>query len=571
MQNNGVAEVFENMADLLEIKGENPFRIRAYRNAARTVRGMPQEISELLKNGVELSGFPGIGKDLAKKIEELHKTGHFTALDNLEKQISPELAKLMKIAGLGGKRVALIHKKLGLTTVEQLEEAAKEHRICKLPGFGEKIENSIIESIALFKASNNRFLLGYAEEVSKEIIEYLQKLTCTGQITVAGSFRRCKETVRDLDILVTGKDNQLIIDHFLHYPHFSKVISKGETRSTALLISGLQVDIRVVPQESYGAALHYFTGSQAHNISVRKRGVKRGLKINEYGIFKGEKSIGGLEEDDVFRAVGVDFIPPELREDWGEIEAAERSALPKLVNLNDIKGDLHVHTIATDGHATIEENVFAAMKRGYSYLAITDHSPRLAMAHGLSEESLAAQIEQIDTLNEKLGNFRILKGSEVDILEDGKLDLSNSILKLLDFTVCSVHSKMNLSREQQTNRVLKAMDNPFFTIFGHPTGRLINRRAPYEINFEGIMSAARERNIVLEVNSFPDRLDLDATYCRMAKDFGVKVAINTDAHGITDLDFMKYGVGQARRGWLEASDVINTRSLQELWKYFRRD
>jgi DNA polymerase (family X) len=566
MQNSGVAESFEIMADLLEITGENPFRIRAYRNAARTIRSMPQDLGELVKNSVQLSDFPGIGKDLASKIEELYTTGHLEVLDNLEKKISPELVNLMRITGLGGKRVALIHNKLGLNTIDQLESAAKEHRICQLPGLGEKIEESIILGIEQFKVSIGRYLLADAEQIADSFVQYLKNNNCISQITIAGSFRRRKETVRDIDILVTGSDNICIMDYFLKYPHFNKIISKGETRSTAVMRSGMQIDIRVVPDECFGSALHYFTGSQSHNISIRKRGIKYGLKINEYGIYKANRRIGGLNEIDVFNAVGLEYIEPELREDQGEIEAAERSDLPELISIKDIKGDLHAHTIATDGHATIEQMASAAMQKGYSYLAITDHSQRLAMTHGLSERDLAEQIEAIDRLNLSFENFKILKSCEVDILENGELDIKDSILKLLDLTVCSIHTKLNLSKKQQTARVLKAMENPYFTILAHPTGRLINRRPPYEIDLEQIMYSAKEKNKILEINSFPDRMDLDATYCRRAKHIGVKVAISTDAHGLADLNFMKYGIGQARRGWLEASDVINTYPLSRLLK-----
>lgn len=564
MQNSGVAESFDTMADLLEISGENPFRIRAYRNAARTVRSMPQDIAEMVKHGIDLSDFPGIGKDLAAKIEELYTTGHLEALEKLEKKVSPELATLMRITGLGGKRVALIHNKLGLNTIDQLESAAKEHKICQLPGLGEKIEESIIQGIAQFRVSIGRYLLADAEVVADAFTQYLKSINCISQIVVAGSFRRRKETVHDIDILVTGSDNVCIMNHFLKYPQFNKIISKGDTRSTAVMKSGMQIDIRAVPNECFGSALHYFTGSQAHNISIRKRAITYGLKINEYGVYNGNRRIGGLNEVDVFNAVGLEYIEPELREDQGEIDAAEKSTLPKLINLNDIKGDLHAHTIATDGHATIEEMALAAQQKGYSYLAISDHSQRLAMAHGLSELSLAAQIESIDILNKQFKNFKILKSSEVDILENGDLDLNDSILKRLDLTVCSVHTKFNLSKKQQTDRVLKAMDNPYFTILAHPTGRLINRRSPYEIDLDQVMYAAKEKNKILELNSFPDRMDLDASYCRRAKEIGVKIAINTDAHGIADLNFMKYGIGQARRGWLEASDVINTYSLPRL-------
>jgi DNA polymerase (family 10) len=570
IHNVAIAQVFSDMADLLEIKGDNPFRVRAYRTAARTVNGLSQDISELLANGEDLSRFPGIGKDLAKKIEEVAVSGHLEVLERLKKEVSPELIQLMKIAGLGGKRVSVLNKKLGVLTISDLERAAREHKICKIPGMGEKIERSILEGIAHEKEAGGRVMLFEAEEIAKRMTAHLGTLKEIEKMIVAGSFRRRKETVRDIDILVTGTDNPKIVEHFFSFPEVVKIISKGETRSTAALTSGIQLDIRIVPDESYGAALHYFTGSQAHNIGIRKRGVRLGLKINEYGIYRGDERIGGRDEMDVFKAVGLTFIEPELREDSGEIEAAEAGELPELVNLRDIKGDLHSHTIRTDGHSTLEEMVEAAIKRGYSYLAITDHSQRLAMAHGLTPADVAEQIDIIDKMNGSLKNFTILKGIEVDILEDGSLDLPNTILRELDVCVCSIHSKFNLSSEMQTERVIRAMDNPHFNILAHPTGRLINNRAPYEIDMERVMEAAKERGCFLEVNAYPDRLDLTDFHCRMAKSMGVRISIDTDAHSVSDLDFMRFGVGQARRGWIEKTDVINTRNLKEILKLMKR-
>lgn len=570
IRNAAIAEMFNTMADLLEIKGENPFRIRAYRTAAHTIYSLSRDVSELLENGNDLSRLPGIGKDLAGKIKEITFTGHFEALDKLKKEMPSELIQLMRIAGLGGRRVKAINTRLGIQNVDQLERAAKDHKICKLPGFGERIEKSILDSIKQVKDVGIRMKLYDAEEITNRIQKHLQKIKAIDKMTVAGSFRRRKETVRDIDILITGDEPLQIISSFLEFEEIQRVLVKGETRCTVILNSGMQVDIRVVAKESYGAALHYFTGSKSHNIGIRKRGVKLGLKINEYGIYRGEERIAGEFEEDVFRAVGMPFIEPELREDTGELEAASDGELPHLIELSQIRGDLHAHTNRTDGHASLEQMVNAAISLDYKYLAITDHSQRLAMTHGLTDRDLAQQISLIDKLNSSLNGFRILKGIEVDILEDGRLDLPDSILEELDLTVCSVHSRLNLNRRLQTERVLRAMDNPFFTILAHPTGRLINRRPPVEIDMEQILKKAKEMGHFVEVNSYPDRLDLNEVHCRMAREMGVKISINTDAHSTSDLNFMRFGVGQARRGWIETSDVINTRSLKELLSLLKK-
>lgn len=564
IRNATVAEMFNTMADLLEIKGENPFRIRAYRTAAHTVYSLSSDVSELLENGVDLSKLPGIGKDLASKIEQIVMTGQLEALEELKGEVPFELISLMRIAGLGGKRIKAINSRLGIQSVEQLEAAALEHKICKLPGFGEKIERSILDGIKQLRESGTRMKFYDAEEIVNRIRKFFQSEKTIDKLTVAGSFRRKRETVGDIDILITTDVPLKIISLFLQFPEIDKVLVRGETRCTVILQSGMQVDIRVVAKESYGAALHYFTGSKAHNIGIRKMGVRLGLKINEYGIWKEGARITGEREEDVFRVVGLPFIEPELREDRGELEAAKIGKLPHLVELHQIRGDLHTHTSRTDGHATIEEMVDEARALGYEYIAITDHSQRLAMTHGLNEDDLALQIDIIDKANENLKGFRILKGIEVDILEDGTLDLADSILKKLDLTVCSVHYKLNLSRKQQTERVLRAMENPYFTILAHPTGRLINRRAPIEIDMERILTKAKELHRVVEINSHPDRLDMNDVHCRMAKELGVKVSINTDAHSTNDLQFIRFGVAQARRGWLEPSDVINTLGLNEL-------
>lgn len=564
IRNTTVAEMFNTMADLLEIKGENPFRIRAYRTAAHTVYSLSSDVSELLEKGEDLSKLPGIGKDLASKIQQIVDTGQLEVLEELKGEVPFELISLMRIAGLGGKRIKAINSRLGIQSVEQLERAALDHKICKLPGFGEKIERSILDGIKQLRETTARMKLYDAEEIVNRIRKFLQSEKAIDRLIVAGSFRRKRETVRDIDILITTEVPLKVISLFLQFPEIDKVLVNGETRCTVILQSGMQVDIRVVAKESYGAALHYFTGSKAHNIGIRKMGVRLGLKINEYGIWKEGSRIAGEREEDVFRVVGLPFIEPELREDRGELEAAKTGRLPQLVEPNQIRGDLHTHTSRTDGHATIEEMVDAARSLGYEYIAVTDHSQRLAMTHGLNESDLAQQIEMIDKTNENLKEFRILKGIEVDILEDGTLDLADNILKRLDLTVCSVHSKLNLSRKRQTERVLRAMENPYFTILAHPTGRLINRRAPIEIDMERILIKAKELCRVVEINSYPDRLDMNDVHCRMAKEMGVKVSINTDAHSTNDLNFIHFGIAQARRGWLEPSDVINTKGLDDL-------
>lgn len=570
IHNIAIANIFNDMADIIQIQGGNPFRIRAYRNAARTISGLSQNVSDLVEKEEDLSKLSGIGKDLALKIEEIVRTGHLSALDKLEKLTPPQLIEVMKISGLGGKRIAALHNKLGITSIDDLEKAAREHKICTLPGFGERIEKSILDGIEKSREADNAVLYYEAREISGLLLDYFKKCSLVENVTIAGSFRRRKEIVRDIDVLVTGSQNSVIAEYFLDYPDISSVISKGETRITVMLHDLLQTDIRIVPQGCYGSALHYFTGSKAHNIAVRKRGMKRDLKINEYGVFKGKKRIGGEKEEDVFSAVGLTFIEPELREDQGEIEAAQRGTLPDLIKVEHIRGDLHTHTNRTDGHASLEQMVIAAAIKGYEYIAVTDHSRRLAMAHGLWESDLEQQIEMINRVNETLKGITVLKGIEVDILENGTLDLPVSVLKKLDLTICAIHSKMNLSKEQQTKRILKAMDNPTFKILAHPTGRLLKKRTPYEVDIEKVLKGAKERGCGVEINSSPDRLDLNDINCKMAKEIGVKLVINTDAHSTNDLNNMQYGIFQARRGWVEPNDVVNTRTLEELKSILKR-
>ena len=570
IHNSDVAEIFNKMADLLEIEGANRFRVRAYRDAALTITGFPKSLKDMVEEGEDLSELPGIGKDLAGKIKEIVETGELSQLKKLGSKIPVELSNLMKVAGLGPKRVKALYENLGITGLKDLKKAAEEEKIRKLEGFGKKTEQSILEELDQVEEKEERIKLPAAEERADSLVEYLKSLKGVKEIVVAGSFRRRKETVGDLDILATCRKGSKMMDHFANYDDVKKVISQGKTRSTVVLRSGLYVDLRVVPQISYGAALHYFTGSKAHNIAIRKLGVKKGLKINEYGVFKGKKRIAGKSEKEVFEQVGLPYIEPELRENRGEIEAAKKDRLPELITLDHIRGDLHSHTKASDGHHSLKEMAEAAKDRGYEYLAITEHSKKVRIAHGLDAKRLKKHIKAIDRLNEKLDGIILLKGIEVDILEDGSLDLPDEILKELDLRVCAVHFNRDLSRKKQTERIIRAMDNPYFNILAHPTGRLINERKPYEVDMEQLMEAALDRGCFLELNAHPDRLDLSDTYCRMAKDMRLKLAISTDAHSTTDLDFMRFGLGQARRGWLEPEDVLNTKSLKQLKKELKR-
>jgi len=524
----------------------------------------------MIADGRELSELPGIGKDLAGKIGEICKTSHLAALEEVEARTPSTLAALTAIPGLGPKRVHVLHEKLGIGSIDGLVMAARAGKLRGLPRFGAAMEKRLLDEIGKGRQTERRFKISTAEDFATGIVEYLKTFPGIGKVVVAGSFRRRKETVGDLDILVTAKKGAAAIDHFVRYDEIAEVIAKGTTRATVVLHAGIQVDVRVVPAVSHGAALHYFTGSKAHNIAVRRIAQAKGLKLNEYGVFRGDRRIGGRSEAEVFKAAGLLYIEPELREDRGEIEAAAKGKLPELVTLADIKGDLHVHTRQSDGKSTIREMAEAARARGYAYLAIADHSRHATIAHGLDAKRLAAELDQIDRLNDELSGIELLKSCEVDILADGELDLPNSILKRLDFTVCAVHYRFELDIDAQTARIIRAMDNPFFTVLAHPTGRLLGERPGYAVDLDRIINAAKERGCFLEINAHPSRLDLDDVHCRAAKDMGVKLAISTDAHSAVGLSAMRFGVDQARRGWLEPADVINTRSPKQLRKLLRR-
>lgn len=562
--NADIAVIFEEIADLLEIQGTNPFRIRAYRNAARIVGELSQEVSRLLEKGEDLTELPGIGDDLAAKIKEIVDSGHCSLLDRLHTELPPAITELLKIPGLGPKRVKALYHDLEVQTVEQLYRAARDGRIRALPGFGEKTENNILQAIEVHANQTQRFKLAVAAQYADALEKFLAAIPGVTKVTSAGSYRRMRETVGDLDILVVASTPNPVMQSFTAYDEVAEILSAGITRASVILKCGLQVDLRVVKEASYGAALHYFTGSKSHNIALRRIAQKNGLKINEYGVFRDKIRIAGETEASVYAAVGLSYIPPELRENRGEIAIAKAGKLPKLVEQKDLRGDLHIHTKATDGHNTLREMALAGLSNGFEYLAITEHSRRLAFAHGLDTLRLAQQCDEIDQLNAELKGITLLKSIEVDILEDGSLDLPDSALAQLDLVVGAVHSNFNLSRVKQTGRILRAMQHPHFTLLAHPTGRLIQRRSPYDVDMLRIIREAKNRGCFLELNAHPERLDLLDTHCQMAKEEGVLISINSDAHSVYDFSNLRFGIGQARRGWLEKHSVLNTRSLKEL-------
>jgi DNA polymerase (family 10) len=566
VQNAEIAAMFDQTADLLEIKGENPFRVRAYRRAARTVEGLPQSVRSMLAAQADLSELPGIGKDLAGKIAAIVESGHFDLLDQLKKKLPGELGEMAALPGLGPKRIKLLYSKLKVRTLDDLRRAVKAGRLHKIRGFGPVIEKKLASALEKPVAAK-RFKLAVAEAEAEALVAYLRD---GGHVVVAGSYRRRRDTVGDLDILVTSKHAAAACDKLTRYDNVAEVLAHGPTRATVVLRSGIQVDLRAVAEESYGAALLYFTGSKAHNIALRGIAVARKWKLNEYGLFSGKRRIAGATEEEVYEKLGLAYIPPEMREDRGEVALAKANQIPQLVSVSDIRGDLHVHSDWTDGTATIEEMTAAAQACGYEYMALTDHSRRVTMAHGLDPARVARQIREVDKINAKLKGFTILKGIELDILKDGSLDLPDSTLEKLDVVVASVHSFFDLPREAQTDRVVRAMQNPHVSIIGHPTGRLIGVREPYEIDMDRVLSAAHNLNCCVEINAEPDRLDLNDIHAYAAKSKGVKVAVSTDAHSVHAFKYIRFGIDQARRGWLTADDVINSRPLAELRKLLKR-
>ena len=566
IHNADIQRLFQELADLLEIEGANPFRARAYRNAARAVSGLSESVADKIDKQEDLTQLQGIGKDLAEKMKEIVRTGTLQALEDARQRVSPELASLLKIPGLGPKKVKSLHDELGITSIPELQKAAQSGQISSLDGFGAKTEASILDELERFAGQEQRFTQDTVEAVVESMASFLKSVSGVDQVTVAGSYRRRKETVGDIDILVTADDSRQVMDKLVQHEDVAEVVATGRTKTSIIHRMGIQVDVRVVPEESYGAALHYFTGSKAHNIAVRKLALERDYKINEYGVFKGEESLAGRTEEEVYAQLDLPLIPPELREDRGEIQAAQKGELPELIRTEDLRGDLHCHTDWSDGKHSIEDMARAARDFGYQYLAITDHTQNLKVTGGLDPDRLTRQIETIEKINEQMQDFTLLKGAEVDILEDGSLDLPDWILKRLDLCVCSVHTKFKLSRRKQTERILKAMENPCLTILGHPSGRLLGSRDPYELDMEEILKGAQKKSCCLEINSQPDRLDLIDTYCKAAKDMGITMVVSSDSHRPTGFRNIRYGIGQARRGWLEAGDVLNTRPLNALLK-----
>lgn len=567
MNNVEIARVLEEVADVLEIQNENTFRIRAYRNAARTVEVQTTPLQRMLEEGRPLTDLPGIGKEMAGHIREMVETGTLGYRDRLLDEVPRSLLELMRVPAVGPKKAKKLWDELKICSVEELEEAAKAGRIATVPGFGEKTQQKILAGIEDHRQHSSRMLLSDAERWVEPLVEWLRSLPEVERLEVAGSYRRRRETVGDIDLLAIAAQPAAVMEHFLRYAQIDKVLMAGDTRATVILGSGLQVDLRAVPPECYGAALVYFTGSKEHNVKLRRRAVEQGLRISEYGVFRGEgERIAGREEADVYASVGLAWIPPEMREDWGEIEAAAQSRLPRLIRQEDLRGDLHMHSTWSDGRNTIEEMVEACAARGYEYMVISDHSKALAMTNGLDARRLREQWKEIDEVRARHPEIRILRAMEVDILADGSLDLEDEMLAGLDLVLISLHSRFDLPQDQQTARVLRALEHPEVNIFCHPTARIINRRKPVEMDMDRILRRAAELGVTVELNCSPHRLDLKDSHLMLARELGCKVAINTDSHRTRELDLVRYGIEQARRAWLEPKHVLNALPYAELMK-----
>ena len=635
MENVEIARALNQVADLLELRNENPFKVRAYRNAARTVEGLSRRVAEMVEAGEDLEELPAVGKDMAAYITELVRTGRLRRLEQLERRVPHGLAELMRLEGVGPKKAMRLHEELGINTIADLEKAIRGGEVEALRGFGRRSAARMLQAIRDHRRHLARFKLSDADQLVQPILAHMRSAPGIEELEVAGSYRRRVETIGDVDLLAAARKPAPVMEHFTAYPGATRVESAGPTRATIVLHNGMHVDLRVVKPESWGAALHYFTGSKAHNIKVRSLGIQRGLKINEYGIFRetardggaaqaprgkgsrprksagarksvtarktatrrtagrtaagkpatrrkagrgvprprprpGPVRVGGAREEDVFRAVGMDFVPPELREDRGEVEAALRHELPRLITLDDIRGDLQVHSTWSDGRDTIEAMVRAAKERGYEYVAITDHSPAVAVAGGLKPKDLEKQWKEIDRVARKVTGITVLKGMEVDILADGSLDLPDEWLARLDIVLVAVHSRMTMPRAKMTDRVIKGISHPGVHILAHPTGRIINRREPSRLDMDAVLEAAAELGVAVEINAQPDRLDLSDVHAMRARELGVMISIDTDAHSVGDLRYITYGVSQARRAWLEKRNVVNAMPLARLRKWLAK-
>lgn len=573
LTNEDIARIFQDIADIMELRGDDIFRIRAYQNAARTITGLAEPLAEI-RAREELRKQKGIGEKIATKIEEILDTGHLRKHDELVAEFPAGIRELMSIPGVGPRSAGTLYRELGVINIEELQRAAEEGRIRTLRGFGEKSEAEILEGIRRFRSRPvGRIPLARAYPLAQEIIALLQERAPVQDISVAGSLRRMKEDIGDIDILVTSDNPPAVMGAVAELPVAQKVLLTGPTKTTILTDQGVQVDVRVVEPENFGATLQYFTGSKEHNVKLRTLAVRLGYKLSEYGIFKvdsGER-IGGREEEEMYRPLGIRMYPPELREDRGEIEMGQRGILPALIERGDVHGDLHVHTDWSDGRATIEEMAHAAIAQGYDYLAIADHSYGRGIAHGLTVERLREQIQLIREIDATLGHLTLLAATEVDIRRDGTLDFPEEVLAEVDLCVASIHSSFNLPEEEQTSRVLKALDNPYVDILGHPTGRLIGEREPLNLNIRRILQAAAKHGVAMEVNAWPDRLDLNDEHIIMARELGVALVIDTDSHAADQLGNIDYGIATARRGWAAPADVLNTYSLDDLRRRLRRN
>ncbi len=568
MKNRDVAKILNEIAELLEVQ-EDTFRPRAYRRAARSIEGLSESLYDILARN-ELEKIPGVGEGIAKKIQELLKTGKLQYLADLRKEVQPDIVELLRVPGIGPKIAKTLQEKLGIQNIEQLRKAVEDHKLRNLPGFGEKTEENIRKNLELVAKFRERMFIGKANPIAQEIVKKLQQDPSVEKIAVAGSLRRWMETIGDIDILVASRNSIPIMQAFVQLPSVQQVLAQGDTKSSVLLKEGIQADIRVVDSESFGAALQYFTGSKAHNIALRRLAQQHGWKLSEYGLFdtKTNQKIASQNEDEIYSRLGLPWIPPELREDQGEIQAGLRKRLPRLVQFDEIRGDLHIHTKWSDGANSIAEMAHAAKKLGYEYLGICDHSHRVRIAHGLDEVRLRTQIAEIRSINKKLQGFRVLAGIEVEILPDGSLDLPDAVLAETDFVIAALHYGTKASQDEMTHRLETAIRNRFVNVLAHPLGRIVGQRLAYQVDFTRLCKAAKQNEVYFEINAL-ERLDLPDTYARQAKDEGVKLVINSDAHQIKQLNEMQYGVATARRGWVETTDVINTQSFKQLKKSFK--
>ena len=566
MDNKSIAGIFYETADLLEVDGGDSFRIRSYRNAAEAIEALPQQISELITEPKQVLAIPGIGKGMLNNLQEMFREGRLSLHAELLKKYRPSMLELLRVQGLGPKTIALIWSAYQVCDLEGVEKLARECKIRELPRMGEKQEHKLLKAIEDYRKIAGRFLLDAAEAQAQKIAEHLKDYPGLEKAIPAGSLRRGRETVGDLDILVTGPaccdegERQKLIEHIIKLPGLMEILARGENKVSFRLRGGMQVDVRFLPPDSLGAAMQYFTGSKAHNVALRQRALKMGYTLNEYSLARidNQQVVAGKSEEEIYGALKLDYIPPEMRENSGEIDLAEKHALPQLVSQRDLQGDVHMHTVETDGRNTIQEMAEAARERGYKYMAITDHSKNLAFANGLDDARAVEHIKRIGAVDQSMEGIRVFAGMEVDILADGSLDLSDSVLEQMDLVIASVHSHFNQSPEEMTERLLKAIENPNVSIIGHPTGRILLRRDAYAYDMDAVLEAAARNKVAMELNAYPDRLDLSERHLRMAKQHRVKIVINTDSHHTSHMEKIRFGVLQARRAWLTPHDVLNT-------------